>query len=340
MGFFTSKSKSTQTVDTGPWKVQAPYIEDAFSSAKDLYNQNKDTPGYTGDFYAGLTDQQKGLIDNGINYYTGQATDRANTLYDTSTGMLNSGSGATNAAINGLNTFQNSDRIGAIIDAAGRVSDNPYISGMVNAAMGDAYKNASENTIPNLYRDAAAGSNLNSSRTAMQQGIVERGLANKTADVSANLRGNAYAQGLNVGVANNQQQLQSLLAQGSLGNAMSALGLQGTGMANSQLDNATGKGLALSSLYQQNNQLGLDNDIAKFNYAENRPYDLLNKYYGLVGQNNWGQNGTTTTTSSSTPSGASIAGSILGTIGSLFAGGAGGFAGSAIGGLGSFLKGG
>lgn len=321
MGFFTSKTKSTQTVDTGPWKVQAPFLQDTFGQAQDLYNTTKAQPGYQGDFYAGLTDQQKGLIDQGINYYGGLATDRANTLYGIATNSLNTGqTGATNA-INGLGDFQNSDRIGQILDAANRTANNPYISDMVKASMSDANRQAAESTIPNLYRDAAAGSNLNSSRTALAQGVVERGLAQRAADISANMRGNAYSQGLGIGVQDNAQMLQSLLGQGQLGNTMSALGLNANNLATNQLDSATGKGLGLATMYQQNNQLGLDNDFAKFKYAEDRPYDLLSRYYGIIGANNWGQNGVTQTVGSSTPSGAQIAGSIISTIGSLFGGG-------------------
>ena len=105
------------------------------NQAKDLYNTTKGQPGYQGDFYAGLTDQQKGLIDKGIGYYGGAATDRANSLYDTSSGMLGTGTNASTNAVNGLSNFQNSDRIGMILDAANRTSNNPYISDMVKAAI-------------------------------------------------------------------------------------------------------------------------------------------------------------------------------------------------------------
>lgn len=331
--FFSSKKKSTSSVDMGPWSGQQPFLTDAWNKAQGLYNTQSGQPGYEGDFIATMTPEQKSLIQNYIDYYTGTGTQRADELYNNATTMTNTGmNGVTNTA-NAITDFANSDRTGAIISDAGRIADNPYMSGMVDASMRDAYRNASENTIPNLYRDAAAGSNLNSSRTALMQGVVERGLAQKTADVSAMLRGNAYDTGLKIGAGNQALTLDALRGAGGLFDLLNNTGLAANELATKQRDNASDRALYNSDALRQGRQMELDNNFQKFRYAEDRPWDLLSRYYGIIGSQNWGRTGTQMTTETSTPSGASILGGVLGTVGSLFGGGGMFGAGGAFGNL-------
>lgn len=316
----SSKSTKTTTTDMGPWSGQQPYIKDAFSEAQRIYNQNKNNPGYEGDFVATMLPEQRGILENAIKWYTGEGTNRADALYGTSNTLLNQGAtGLTNTA-NSITNFANTDRTGAIINDASRIADNPYMSGMVDATMRDAYRNASENTIPNLYRDAAAGSNLNSSRTALMQGVVERGLAQKTADVGAALRGAAYGQGLEIGAGNQRLNLEAMLGAGGLFDAATARGFGGVVDATNMRNDATDRAVTSGELIRQGNQLGLDNDMAKFNYKDTRADELLRRYYGIIGANNWGQTGTTTEVAKTTPSAAQVAGGVLGAVGSLFGG--------------------
>lgn len=333
MGFFDSKKKSTSTVDMGPWSGQQPFLTGAWGSAQGLYNAQSGQPGYQGDFIAGMSPEQKGLIQNYIDYYTGTGADRANTLFGNANTMTNTGmAGVTNSA-NAMTDFANGDRTGGIINTASRIADNPYVSSMVDASMRDAYRNASENTIPNLYRDAAAGSNLNSSRTALMQGVVERGLAQKTADVSSMLRGNAYDTGLKIGATGDALTLDALKGAGGLFDSYNKTGLAANDMATTQLGNASDRALYNADALRQGNQMELDNNVQKFRYGEDRPWDLLNRYYGIVGSQNWGRTGTSVNTETSSPSGASILGGILGTVGSLFGGGGMFGAGGAFGNL-------
>lgn len=326
MSFFESKKKTSQSVDMGPWKEQQPFLKDAWGDAQSLYDKQSAQPGYEGDFFATMSPSQQALIKSMIGYSTGEATNRADTLYGQANNMTTTGmNGVTNTA-NAITDFANTDRTGAIISDAGRIADNPYMSDMVKATMTDAYRGASENTIPNLYRDAASGSNLNSSRTALMQGVVERGLAEKTADVSSLLRGNAYNKGLDIGFGNQKLNLESLLGAGGLYDSLNKTGLVANELATRQRDTATDRGMAGEEMLRQNAQMGLDNDYAKFRYAEDRPWDLLNRYYGIVGSQNWGKTGTQETTERSTPSGAQILSGIIGTVGSFF--GSGGMFGS------------
>lgn len=329
------KSTKTTTTDMGPWSGQRPYITETFSEAQRIYNENKARTPYQGDFVATMTPEQRSVLDNAIKFYTGEGTQRADNLYGTSNTLLNAGAtGVVNSA-NAINDFAASDRTGAIINDASRIADNPYMSGMVDATMRDAYRNASENTIPNLYRDAAAGSNLNSSRTALSQGVVERGLAQKTADVSAALRGQAYGQGLEIGAGNQRLNLDALMGAGGLFDSAAARGFGGVMDATNMRNSATDRAVNSGELIRQGNQLGLDNDIAKFNYKDTRADELLRRYYGIIGDKSWGQTGTTTETTKTQPGAAQIAGGILGAVGSIFGGPMGLMSG--LGGLGGML---
>lgn len=314
-------SKQTTTTDQGPWKVQQPFLTEAFNEAQSLYKQNKDTPGYTGDFIAGLTDQQKGLIDGGIDFYnTTGANTGANTT-NLSQGLLSSGSSGMGSTAGALTGIANSDPTGANISAASRYADNPFVSGMVDNAMLDARRQVAEGVIPNLYRGAAATGNLNSDRTALAQGVVERGLAEKAAGISSGLRGELYSQGLELSERARGQNIDALSSAGLLYDAMSGKGLSGTELGSGLSNDAISNALSLSTLYQQNNQDMLDNAMQKQTYAQDRPYDMLSRYYDLVGGNNWGQYGTTTTKNQASP--AQTAGMIIGSIGSLLKGASG-----------------
>lgn len=318
--FFTSKKTTTENVDMGPWSGQQPFLKDAWGKAQTLYNTQSQQPGYEGDFIATMSPQQKGILQQYIDYYGGTGTQRADSLYDKSVAMTDTGMGGVTNTANAMTNFANSDRTGAIISDASRIADNPYMSGMVDAAMSDAYRKASENTIPNLYRDAAAGSNLNSSRTALMQGVVERGLAEKTADVSSMLRGNAYDTGLKVGAGNQALTLEALSGAGGLFDSLNRQGLLANDLATGQRGEAADRVMSNAEMLRQGQQLELDNNYEKFRYNEDRPWDLLSRYYNIIGSNNWGKTGTATTISKDQMSPAAGVAAIIGSIASIMKG--------------------
>lgn len=59
-------SKTTSTVDTGPWSAQQPYLKQAFSEAQSLYNTNKGNTYYTGETVAPLNSAQNNALDSTI----------------------------------------------------------------------------------------------------------------------------------------------------------------------------------------------------------------------------------------------------------------------------------
>ncbi len=62
MGAKQGTSQSTNTVNTGPWSSQAPYLQDAFAQAQQNYGTAKDNKYYTGESVAPLNDAQNSAL--------------------------------------------------------------------------------------------------------------------------------------------------------------------------------------------------------------------------------------------------------------------------------------
>jgi hypothetical protein len=184
----TNKTENTNqnygaNSSSSPWNVQIPYLNQAFNQASGILNQGTGNV-YSGDMTAQFTPEQlatfRSMIGQGGNAGT----------------LANTGVNSLTGAANGLASFAPQGGVDSNIAAAGQYANNPYLSGQVDAAMRDARRSVYEDALPGIDRGAALTGNLDSSTSGISKGIVERGLAEKTADVSAGLRGNAFNQGL------------------------------------------------------------------------------------------------------------------------------------------------
>lgn len=310
-----------QTTTTAPWSVQQPYLQDAFSQAQQLYG-NAAGNQYTGDITAQFNPAQLGTFNSMVNY--GMNNNIPQQTAGAGSTLTNSGVGSLTGALNALGTFKPTGTTDSTIADAQRYADNPAISGMVDAAMRDSTRNASENVLPQLARTAAMTGNTNSNRTAISQGIVQRGLSDQAADISAQLRGDAYSQGLNLAQNANQfnttANLDALKAQGTLGGGAASTGLGALGSSIGQQGDLYGLAAAGGAGLQAADQAALDNARQKIEYGNATPWENLAKYYAIVGGNNWGgvSNTTGTTTQETEASPLSMVGAGLGTLGSLF----------------------
>jgi hypothetical protein len=337
--------EKTNTVTTGssktdPWSQQSPYLTQAFSNASNIYNQGAGNL-YNGQQIAQFTPDQLNTFNSMVGYGNNMAV--PNSSAAAGGALTSAGTGGVTHALNELANFKPTGGTQSNIDAAGQYANNPYISGQVDAAMRDVNRNATENILPSIARNANAGGNINSNRTAIQQGIVERGVNDQAGDISSALRGQAYSQGLNLAEQNseatNNANLNAMTAGGALGNAAAGTGVNAnTGSVNQagslfNMANVGGAG------QQTAGQASIDNNKAMSEYAANRQNALLQAMYGVVGSNNWGgtTNSTQTTDTTKTASPLTLAGSALGAVGSALIPGTGGI--SAAGNLYSLFKG-
>lgn len=67
MGAKSGTTQSTNTVNTGPWSAQAPYLQDAFGQAQANYGTNKNNTYYGGETVAPLNPAQNSALTSTIN---------------------------------------------------------------------------------------------------------------------------------------------------------------------------------------------------------------------------------------------------------------------------------
>jgi hypothetical protein len=323
MGLFDTTKTETQTTNQtatqNPWATQVPYLQQAFGGASNALNQAQGAQAPNG-FVAQFTPQQLQAFGQMLNYGTAPGTSGAATAAGNQ--LLGAGANATAGGLYGLAGYNPGAASNAILGDAQKFSNDPNISGMVDASMRDARRMVSEQALPQVARNAAATGNINSSRRAIREGIIERGLADQTADTSAALRQNAWNQGIGVGQQGQNNALQALMARVTGGNQAVGAGVgAGTGAVNQQggLFDIANRGIAGQ---QGAAQAGLDDQMKSWEFGTNAPFAGLNNFYNIVGNKSWGgttnTQGTTTGTGTTTPSTMAQIGAGLGMVGSLF----------------------
>lgn len=320
-GSTTQQQSGTSSSQTDPWSVQAPYLSQGFSAASNALGKAQGATAPT-DFTAQFTPDQLATFKQMLGYSnnnTGLPTNTANA----GGALTAAGSSAVTGGLSDLAAYTPAGGTQSNIDAATAYANNPAISGQVDAAMRDATRNASENVLPQLGRNAAATGNLNSNRTAISQGIVQRGLSDQAGDISSQLRGQAYNTGLglaeNARQADNSGVLSALLARVQGGNTAASTGTNANTAAVGQqgglfdIANAGGAG------QQAATQADLTNQGQQYQSQTTSPFDALNQFWNIVGGQNYGSstNGTANSTTSTTPSIWSILGGLGGAAGSL-----------------------
>jgi hypothetical protein len=316
----TSSTSGTSTQTTQPWSVQQPYLQQAFQQAgSNLTSGTGKT--YTGDQVAQFSPEQLALFKGMTSYGSNGAPAATSTNVGQTTATA--GAGALTGAFDALGNYQPGGGTDSNIAAATAYANNPATDGMIDATMRDARRSVSEQALPQIARSAATGGNTMSNRRAISEGLVERGLADKTADVSANIRGQQFDNGLKMAEAGRQSDnsaiLDALKARLAGGTNAVSTGVNATGSGIQQqggLFDLANTGAAGSG--QQNQQNQIDNAKSVSEYGTDRNNALLDAFYKIVGGNNWGGTSTGAQTQTSTPSTWSTIGSGLGLASSLF----------------------
>ena len=286
MGELLSGSTKT-TTKTEPWKPQGDALKGIFSSAGDIYNNQKGTPYYQGDLYAGLSPETQALLGKTQSFANSQGQQNANTVTNAGHQML-AQSGVGSGALNQLSINGSTDPTQANITAATAYANNPATNGMVDAASRDVVRNLQENELPGVDRGASASGNINSSRAGVASAIAQRGAADRVADISSTIRGNQFNQGLQLAENARQSNNNTLGNVAQLGNQGYGLGLEGILQGNNLNISNLNSGISAGQIDQQDRQGQNEADFARWQGQDTRESDLLNRYYGIIGANNWG----------------------------------------------------
>lgn len=304
MGLFGGSTTTTTNTnfDTGPSKFQKPYLDQAFTGAQSIYNQQAGTPWYQGDLYAGMSDQAKSALQS-MYGYAGGNLGGAQGIAGIGLGQAQYGANAGGL----INDYLQASDPNTMVHQANRYANNPYLNAQIDAVGSDIARNLNENTITGINRGASGGGNINSSRSGIAEGVARRGAAEELSQIASGMRSNAWDQGMGLAQQN---------AAAKLGAANAYMGLGQQGIDAFRAGTELGYGsfdrqLAAEGMGQQDRQGYLDQDFDQWLGQDERAWDLLNRYYGVVGANQWGQSGTENSKSKSKQSG-SILGSILG----------------------------
>uniref|UniRef100_E6VMK9 Uncharacterized protein n=1 Tax=Rhodopseudomonas palustris (strain DX-1) TaxID=652103 RepID=E6VMK9_RHOPX len=312
----TSSTQETSST-TAPWQAQQPYLKQAWDQAQtNLTAANGNT--YSGEQVAQMTPEQLATFRQMIG--AGSDTSSATTATNAGTTAANAGSGALTSALSGLTGYSPSGGTDSNIAAATAYANNPAVDGMVQSAMRDATRQVTEQAMPHLARSSALSGNTMSSKSALAEGVLARGLADKTADTSATIRGNLFNQGLSLAEngrqADNASRLGALTGAASAGTGALSAGTNALNSGVSQLGNLFQMAATGGSGLQSALQLAIDNERAKTEYGNNAAANNLANFWNVVGSGNWGGESQGKTTS--TPSTWSTIASTLGAGSSIF----------------------
>jgi hypothetical protein len=314
----SSTQETSKNESTTPWAPQAAALSDAFTKAQTAYGQASGAKAPT-DFVAQFTPQQLQNFQSMFNYGSGNTS--AGTAA-TGGALQTAGTNATQGALTGLTNYDPTklNNASSITDVAKQYVDGQNIDAQVNNAMRNARETARDVTLPGIEQNAAITGNSNSSRTGIAQGLVERGLAEQSADLGASLRSQAYKDGLSLASsnanANNVNSLGALSSGANAGTNAANTGVNASGQAINDQGNLFNLANTGAAGQQAATQANLDNQQAQFQSGTTAPYAALQQLMGIIGTNNWGGQTTGTSTTTKTPSAWEVMGGLLGTAGS------------------------
>jgi hypothetical protein len=322
----SSTDKHTQTANNSTATSQSSYapqvadLNQAFTDAMSAYGKSSSATAPT-NFTAAFSPEELQAF-RGMVGYGGDST-LPNNQATNGTTLADAGAAGTTGALSGYSSFDPtaSNNAGSLIDSANKFVAGQDIPSQVKLAMQGATETARDVTMPGIEQNAAITGNTNSSRTGIADGLVQRGLAEQSANLGGALRSQAFQNGLTLAQQqaqnNNTSKLQALAGEGAVGNAASSTGntAQNSSVANmiQKLSAAATGGAGLTA----GDQAALDNQLKQFESQSSSPYLPLQQLLGIIG-GNYGQTttasgtGTSDEHSTTTASPLSVAGGILG----------------------------
>jgi hypothetical protein len=319
MGSFFSNKKSSTTTSSGDpikqeaWGIAKPLYQTAIGGGQQFFNEYANNPAFSGQRVAGLDPFQTGSA-NSLGGFAGQFTPAAQGAA-AGLGFSNIGAGA-NFGSNAQGIFNqfSGDPTQQILGAAGQYANNPYVDGLINASSRDVVRNLYENDLTGAGLRATGTGNTNSTRAGVESAILQRGAADRLADMSSNIRSQFFGQGL--GMAQNQynQNLSNMLQANQGLMQAGQFGMDALGGAQNFASTGFNQGQAAGGVFQGQNQAELDANKSQFDEGFANRMQLLGSLNQLS-QGGAVYSGGPTSTSGVTrerPSGAQIAGSLIG----------------------------
>ncbi len=304
MSTSSSKDQTTSSTST-PWAPQAADLTTAFNGANGALTKAQGAVAPT-NFTAQMDPTQIAAYNQMIQQ--GGNLSQPNMQATTGAALQGAGTSGVSGALTGLSNFNAgyATNPNAINSAAQSYVNGQNIPAQVSNAMLPAMQQARDVTMPGIEQNAAIGGNTNSSRTGIADGLVQRGLAEQSANLNGSLSGTAYAHGLDLASSNanaaNSANLGALNSAGSIGNAAASTGVNAGTASVANQGALSGEAGAGGAGLTQNSQNDLTNQLQQYQSGVSSPFAPLNQYMGIAGNQNWGQSTTGTNNTTSTPS--------------------------------------
>jgi hypothetical protein len=276
--------KQAAEIGKAPWAEQQPYVLNGYAGAEAALNKANAMGEYKGDYAAQVNPFQTQGYNLAGDFAGNQGIQGANTVF----GAGNANIGAATAfGGNAQAMFSKAgqDPTKQIMANAGQYAQSPYLDGQIDAASRDINRNLRENQLTGLDLAATGGGNMNSSRTGVAQGIMERGAADRVGDISAQMRGEAYNHGLSMSQSQYNQGMQQM--SGANGQLLQA-GQFGADQIGNGINLGYGAGDAMSRAgagMQGLQQNQIDAARQQWMDRQNSALDLQGKYMGIINGN-------------------------------------------------------
>ena len=265
--FFKSKQDAPTVTEDAvareSFNIVKPGLQLGTNLGMDLANQFFANPAYGGQRVAGLNDFQTGSANN-LGGFAGQFTPAAQGAA-AGLGFSNIGAGA-NFGSNAQGIFNqfSGDPTQQILGAAGQYANNPYVDGLINASSRDVVRNLYENELTGAGLRASGTGNTNSTRAGVESAILQRGAADRLADMSSNIRSQFFGKGLDMGQNQYNQNLSNMLQANQGLMQAGQFGMDALGGAQNLAQTGFGQGQLAGSLFQGQNQAELDASRSQF----------------------------------------------------------------------------
>lgn len=139
----------------------------------------------------------------GVLTNTAQGVPLATTGATGTAGQGNMATGVNNAQ--GLVTQAQGDPAMRALTTGGAFANDPVVQQQIDNAALDVTRNFNENTSPSLNARASAGGNMNSARAGIAEGLARRDAGEAVGRIAAQVRGNAFNQGVDASMTGNAQ---------------------------------------------------------------------------------------------------------------------------------------
>ncbi|MEW8227679.1 MAG: hypothetical protein AB2748_18220 [Candidatus Thiodiazotropha endolucinida] len=312
MGLFGGSPK-TQTQISKPYDEQMPYIQDIFRQSQIL--SDRDVPFFPGQTYA----PSNAFHNLGFGNQMGVANQYGGLTNQAGQNVFSMANQATNN-ITPTPTVDPTQRLRQ--NLTGQVDTGPY--NQVAQAMTRQMTDAVNEQVGANDQMAAMMGQSGSSRHGVAEGILRSDANNQLQDAMANMYLNAY-EGAQTRAGQGVNQAIDLYGRSALADSQrlnTAANLYGMvpKFGSSQLGFA-GVPLAAGDFYRQEQQLGIDDAMDRYNYEVEQPWSNLERHANLVYGSPGGSNSTMRSSGGSNRFGGLLGGAMMGSqVGSALAG--------------------